>query len=214
MTYTEWNIEITGKFFSPDCEGRRVFLSVTKDLIEELGGPNGVRDFIDAVKQGPGEGSKTNLGLCARILEATKRWREQGAPEVPPYVATLALFVLAASFDSDEESESHGYHKRLRQLLGEPESYQPISKFYDCVSIWDDLETWANDDTAGKLGVFQVEFSGKWMYVGIPISQTLLTEKEQSSLPEVFSRLASIRQFGTPTRTLRRQLSRMAVGFC
>lgn len=187
MNYAEWNIEIAKKFFSPDCEGRRVFLSVTRDLIEELGGPNGIPDFINAVKQGPADVSGGGLGLCARILKATKRWRQQGAPEIPPYIATLALFVLAASYDKEEESENHGYHKRLRELLGEPEDYQPISKFYDCISIWDDLETWANEDKAGTLGIFRVEFSGKWMYVGIPISQTLLTEKERSSLPDVFS---------------------------
>lgn len=187
MNYAEWNIEITKKFFSPDCEGRRVFLSVTKDLIEDLGGANGIPDFIAAVQQGPAEVSGASHGLCARILEATRRWRQSGASDAPPYIATLALFVLAASYDGDEESESHSYHKRLRELLGEPESYQPIHKFYDCISVWDDLETWANHDKAGALGVFRVEFSGPWMYVGIPISQTLLTEKERTSLPEVFS---------------------------
>ena len=187
MNYAQWNIEIAKKFFSPDCEGRRVFLSVTKDLIEETGGVDGIRDFIDAVQQGPAEVSGTSPGLCARILEATRRWRQNGAPNVPPYIATLALFILAASYDGDEESESHSYHKRLREFLGEPESYQPISKFYDCISVWDDLETWANHDKAGALGIFRVEFSGPWMFVGIPISQTLLTEKERSSLPEIFS---------------------------
>lgn len=187
MNYAQWNIEIAKKFFSPDSEGKRVFLSATKDLIEEAGGANGIRDFIDAVKQGPAEVPGTAHGLCARILDATKRWRQIGAPDFPPYIATLALFVLAASYDGDEESESHSYHKRLRELLGEPESYQPISKFYDCISVWDDLETWTSHDKAGALGVFRVEFSGPWMFVGIPISQTLLTEKERSSLPEVFS---------------------------
>ena len=187
MNYAEWNTEITKKFFSPDWEGRRVFLSVTKDLIEELGGANGIPDFIAAVKQGPADVSASGLSLCARILKATKRWRQQGASDIPPYIATLALFVLAASYDKEEESENHGYHKRLRELLGEPEDYQPISKFYDCISIWDDLERWANEDKVGTLGVFRVEFSGKWMYVGIPISQTLLTEKEQTSMPDIFS---------------------------
>jgi hypothetical protein len=187
MDYAEWNIKIAKQFFSTDCEGRRVFLSVTKDLIEELGGPSAIQDFIDAVKHGPADSPKAGLGVCARILGSTERWRHQGAQDVPPYIATLALFVLAASYDGDEESESHSYHKRIRSFLGEPESYQPIHKFYDCVSVWDDLEAWANHDKGGALGIFRVEFSGKWMYVGIPISQTLLTEKERFSLPDIFS---------------------------
>ena len=108
MNYAEWNTEITKKFFSPDWEGRRVFLSVTKDLIEELGGANGIPDFIAAVKQGPADVSASGLSLCARILKATKRWRQQGASDIPPYIATLALFVLAASYDKEEESENHG----------------------------------------------------------------------------------------------------------
>src|SRR5581483_10865373 len=139
MTYAEWNTEIAKRFFSPDREGRRVFLSVTKDLIEELGGPNGIRDFIDAVKQGPADLSRIGLGLCARILEATARWREHGAPDIPPYIATLALFVLAAGNDDEDESGTQSYHKRLRILLGEPVSYNHIHRFADCVSVWDDL---------------------------------------------------------------------------
>ena len=187
MNYFEWNNEIARRFFSPDGEGRRVFLSVTKDLIEEIGGENGVQDFIAAVKQGPGEVVRANSGLCSRLLQATKKWRQNGAPDIPPYLATLALFVLAASYDCDEETESHGYHKRLRELLGEPVNYNPIYKFYDCISVWDDLETWSGHDRAGAMGVFHVDFSGPWMFVGIPNSQTLLTEKERASLGEVFS---------------------------
>lgn len=186
MNYAEWNAKITKRFFSQDCEGRRVFLAVTKDFIEELGGTTGVQDFIAAVKQGP-DGCAIKSSLCARILDATERWRQQGAPDCPPYIATLGLFVLAASYDAEEESESRSYHKRLRALLGEPENYQPIHKFYDCVSIWDDLETWSNHDKKGDLGGFRVEFYGNWMYVGIPIAQTLLTETERSALPRVFS---------------------------
>ena len=186
MNYLEWNDEIAKRFFSLDCEGRRVYLSVTKDFIEELGGENGVQDFIAAVKAGPGEAMRANSALCSRLLETTKKWRQQGAPGFPPYIATLALFVLAASYDCDEETETHGYHKRLRELLGEPVNYNPIYKFYDCISIWDDMETWSSHDRFGALGVFRVDFTGSWMYVGIPNSQTLLTEKERASLGEVF----------------------------
>ena len=186
MNYFDWNTKLIERFFSPDCEGRRVFLSVTKDLIVELGGENGVQDFIAAVKAGTGEAMRSNSALCSRLLENTKRWRQQGAPGFPPYIATLALFVLAASYDCDEEAESHGYHKRLRELLGEPVNYNPIFNFYDCISVWDDLETWSSHDRSGTLGVFHVDFSGSWMHVGIPNSQTLLTEKERMSLGEVF----------------------------
>src|ERR1043166_6952006 len=186
MNYAEWNIEIAKRFFSPECEGRRVFLSVTKDLIEELGGENGTRDFIDAVKQGPADASRAGLGLCARILEATMRWRRLGAPDIPPYIATLALFVLAAGNDDEDESGTQSYHKRLRTLLGEVVSYNHIHRFSECVSVWDDLEVWANHDKGGELGMFRVEFSGEMMHVGIPVSQTMLTEKERSLLPDVF----------------------------
>src|ERR1043166_4490492 len=34
--------------------------------------------------------------------------------------------------------------------------------------------------------MFRVEFSGEMMHVGIPVSQTMLTEKERSLLPDVF----------------------------
>lgn len=183
MNYSDWNKLIADRFFSPDVEGSRVFLSVTKDLIEELGGEFGLQDFLAAVKEGPPGPSDNRLGVCGRVLRATEEWRHAGGHGVPPYIATLALFVLAASYDRED---GYGYHKRLRELLGEQESNQPIARFYECVSIWDDLEKWTNTDKAGALGLFNVEFSGQWMHVGLPISQTLLTEKERASLADVF----------------------------
>jgi len=187
MNYEEWNEKLASRFFSPDSEGGRVFLAVSGDLLEELGGPGSVDDFLQAVRTGPVCATREGLGVCARTLATTKQWRNNGASGVPPYVATLAAFVLAASYDVDEASQNHGYHWRLRRLLGQTEGNQPISKFYDCIAIWDDLECWANVDKASDLGTFRVEFSGKWMHVGIPISQTLLTEKEKALLPEVFA---------------------------
>jgi len=212
MNYTDWNHKILNRFFTPDNEGKRVFLAVTKELIEEIGGPGGIQDFIVAVKTGPSAGSTSRLGLCARILKATEEWRQQGSLEVPPYIATLGLFVLAASFDKEEEFKSYGYHKRLRELLGEPEDNQPISKFYDCIEIWDDLEKWANVDRSGELGTFRVEFSGKWMYVGVPISQTLLTEKEKALLPDVFAAAGLDPGIQYSDEHLAREVSRFGIG--
>jgi hypothetical protein len=100
MDYLEWNTRIARHFFCPENAGRKIYLFVTKELIEELGQPAdaGFSDFVVSLKIGPPWGRPA--GLCQHALQAKHEWRQCSLqPDYPPYVAYLALFVIAAGLE-------------------------------------------------------------------------------------------------------------------
>jgi len=187
MDFLRWNDLIAAHFFRPEMAGRRVFVFLTEDVLHEVsGGMLGVDDFVEAIKIGPP--NVTRSGLCQRALQLMQGWRQHNFT-YPPYIAYLALFVLAAG--KEGEFAAHAYYPRLRSLLGEEPTPGQYPSFDKMVSIWDDLDSWSNKDRAGELGVFYNNLiAGNWFHVGIPLAQTLLTEHERAVLPRVFARTA------------------------
>jgi len=160
-----------------------MFLYVTPDVLREIGGSEAaVDDFVTAVKSGPP--GTTRQGLCQRALQTFEQWRNRGGL-FPPYVGYLAVFVLAAGIEGD--FAPHAYYPRLRQLLGEQPAIGQYPSFQRMLTLWDDLERWANEDQKGKLGTFRADIAGNWMYVGLPIAQTILTQHEREGLHCIFA---------------------------
>ena len=93
MDFLEWNDAIASHFFRPDASGRTVYLYVTQDVIEKIGGTDSLAGFVDVMKGGPSWA--TRQGLCQRALQCLDGWRDRSL-QYPPYVGYLALFVLAA----------------------------------------------------------------------------------------------------------------------
>ncbi|AUT04712.1 hypothetical protein CLI64_30030 (plasmid) [Nostoc sp. CENA543] len=181
--YSEWNDKIAQYFFKPEKAGRTVYLYVTEELINSLGADNGVgcQEFIQTVK------NATSInGICKKALGSMQnpKWRYQ-RQGYPPYIGYLALFVLAAGTEGD--FSPNAYYPRLRELLGEKPTSGQYPDFDKMQTLWKDLEKWANVDKSGELGIFKVNITGKWVHVGIPIAQTLLTEKELKVLPIIFA---------------------------
>ncbi len=185
MDYLRWNGLVAEHFFWPDMAGRRVHLYVTEELITELGSPYGAdtADFVAAVKAGPPWA--TARGLCDKALESFEGWRKRELAK-PPYLNYLALFVLAAGIEGN--FASHAYYPRLRYLLGEEPVPGQIRRFDRMSDLWEDLERWSSEDTAGEQGIFKYSFAGEWINVGLPKAQTLLTTDERHRLPAVFAK--------------------------
>jgi hypothetical protein len=57
------------------------------------------------------------------------------------------------------------------------------------LELWDDLEHWSTHDQQGELGLFKSTSNliGKWIHVGLPVSQAVLTEQERKALCVVFA---------------------------
>jgi hypothetical protein len=188
VKYSDWNKLIASYFFRPEMMGRRVYLYVTEELIEELGQASGagLQDFINAVKTGLDRGGIK--GICQKALHCLKYWRHNrkySHNPYPLYIGYLALFVLAAGIDGDFSLNE--YYRRLRTLLGEESKSGTYYKFDEMQVLWDDLEHWANEDKSGELGFFNANIVGKRIHVGLPIAQTLLTQEELKALPIIFA---------------------------
>lgn len=189
MDYLRWNDEIVSKLFNPEAAGRRVYLQVTKELIAEIGRDEGIAvpDFVRSVKAGPSWCS--DVPLCLRAKEAFVGWRNRKTPSkllFPPYVGFLSLFVLAAGLGEDGEFSTQAYYPRLIKLLGEEQSGRPYPHFEYMRELWADLETWSQRDKRGELGIFEYPTTGRFVNVGVPISQIILTEQERRDLPLIF----------------------------
>jgi hypothetical protein len=184
MEYSRWNTLIASKFFNPEMANRRVYLSVSRELINELGKADsvGYADFVAAVKRDPEDGYVN--GLCQRADELFRSWRRKRTT-LPPYVGYLAFFVLAAELKGN--FAAHAYYPRLRKLLGE----EPLAKTYPYFShmraLWEDLEKWSQVDLKGELGVFELGVTSGFRHVGVPISQVILSDRERSMLPSIFA---------------------------
>ena len=193
MNYLDWNTAIATHFFNSEGAHRPVYVYVTPGLINQLGESrgSGVSDFVSSVVQGPPWITDKRLSLCGRAHRAFRDWRTDplaGEREYPPYLAYLALFVLAAGSEGD--FAAHAYYPRLGDLLGEAGTSGMPAGFNNMWELWLDLEEWSKSDRNGELGEFDYRVSGEWQHVGLPVAQTLLSESDRRSLPQLFSHCA------------------------
>lgn len=193
--YLRWNDAITAHFFNTESAGQRVHLEVDEDLVGEIGASlgGGLADLVAAVLTGP-PWVPPWADLCQRALAACDGWRDRRR-EYPPYVAYLAVFVLAAGVEG--EFAAQAYYPRLRALLGmEPGGTLP--HFDRMFELWDDLEIWSVRDCQGRFGVFEAVVSGGWFHVGLPLAQATLTTGERRGLPRLFA-AADLDPIAVPT---------------
>ena len=185
MQYLEWNDAVGRRFFNPDRSGTRVFLFVTTEVLSDIGASQGmgVDDFTKAVRVGPPWVTRHRQGICQQALQSLDGWRGRGL-EYPPYIAYLALFVAAGTVDVG--FARHSYYPGLRSLLGEVPDTGMYPSFDQMSKLWDDLAVWSNQDRKGELGIFDADIAGGWIHVGVPRSQTLMTDEERRSLPLLF----------------------------
>lgn len=201
--YLTWNDALTARFFHPGVEGVPVYFFVTEDVITEVGRTigQGYEDFLVSVRDGPR--GVTRLGHCQRALQVADGWRDRGF-EYPPYVAYLAVFVLAGGHEGDFAPQA--YYPRLWGLLGEDRT-GTLPSFDRMLELWDDLEQWSVHDQGGELGVFEARIIGGKIHVGLPLAQTILTETERGALPRVFADAELDPGRAASTRELRRALA-------
>lgn len=209
MDYAAWNDLIGRRFFNPDNKDRKVYLHVSEVFLNTLGEPFGV-SFHDFVKAACSTADKTLSGnICERAVSVSYNWRKR-APACPPYIGYLAFFVLAAGIDGD--FAPNAYYPRLRKLLGESVCSGTYSHFERIRDLWWDLQQWSSVERGGELGFFDAYTPGRFIHVGTPIRQVILSESERKSLPKIFGD-AGLRPMSMPSaRYMRQCLSRFGEG--
>lgn len=186
MDYLSWNDGIGARFLTPEAKDRRVYLYVTTAVIREIGKSNGagMPEFLAAIRKGPPWVSHGNV--CERAYQCLSAWRRRNL-KYPPYLAYLGLFALAAGHG---DFAVNAYYPRLRKLLGETPKAGTYRGFSSMRKLWEDLENWTLRDKHGALGIFQARITSRFIHVGIPISQTILSEQERLALPSIFAAAA------------------------
>jgi hypothetical protein len=184
MNYLKWNELIAKYFFNDTKAGREVLIYVNDELIDSLGESNGVGvvDFIESIKLGPNWATRS--GLCQKALQTFEGWRTKKF-EYPPYLGYLAFFVLASGTETD--FAPHSYYPGFWKRLGEPQDNGTPPSFDRMIELWRDLEKWTREEKCEMIGRFIVRLRGGYSHVGLPWSQTLLSEHERKFLPNLFS---------------------------
>lgn len=184
MDYLAWNDLIAKNFFNEENAGREILLYVNEELLETLGSDQsaGKNDFISAIKIGPPWA--TRQGFCQKALQACTDWRAKRL-EYPPYIGYLAFFVLAGGVDAG--FAPHAYYPNLWTLLGESADKGTPPSFDEMIALWEDLEKWSVEDKHETLGRFVARIRGGWWKVGLPLSQTIISEEERKNLPGFFA---------------------------
>src|SRR3990167_5071506 len=184
MSYLEWNNRLAKYFFNEEMAGRKGLLYVDTKLINTIGtGLGDVNDFKQFVIIGPPWSTRDSI--CQKALQAYENWRKRDI-DYPPYIAFLALFVLAE--DTEGEFHSHAYYPRLRMFLGETNGTGAPPSFDKMWELWMDLEKWNREDKNEELGRFTFRIRGGWVHVGLPLSQTILSHKERKTLQIIFNK--------------------------
>ena len=187
MDYLRWNEKIAKHFFNPNNHDKRIWFSVKKELIEQIANDNNTnfQSFMDAIKNGPLNGASKNK-VCSQAYEVFLKWKEERNDEYPPYIAYLALFVLAANHEDDEFS-NEAYYPRLYKILNEEPSRGSYPSFDKMMDLWADLQDWTQDDKKNEWGEFYCDIYGNKVHVGILYYQVVLTKEDQDNLPKIFS---------------------------
>ena len=180
--YQKWNDALAERFFNPDMAGRNVHLYVNQALIDEMERAMPEAGTFRVAVAGPPTDLPYCERVCQRALEAFTDWRHNDSP-YPPYVGYLSLFVLAGDIGGDFAPQA--YYPRLWELMVERRN-GTVPYFDRMHQLWEDLEDWSVHDQQGKLGVFQARSIGGYIYVGYPLSQSLLVEEERRGLPPIF----------------------------
>ena len=102
VDFKAWNSRLFEHYFTKENAGERIYFSVTEDALDELSGGNGLKDLIQAVKDGPDLHRFRPLSLCASARRLKDDWVASGLLSPPPYLPYLALFVIAAGRESPE----------------------------------------------------------------------------------------------------------------
>lgn len=194
---SQWSDALCDWFFRPDLAGQPVYLACdlsTPAAVALAQGwqlPDPLGDLVSAVRGRVGASEP----LDPWVRQAS-RWRSAGSVGNPPWVAALAVTVLAAAGGGRSGDglvlHERGYYRPLRQLLGLPDGAQPRSFDNDVCMLWTFLRQWLEDDLAGSRGRATARAPRHLPHVGWALSQTLLNAGERARLPDFFRAVGAL----------------------
>ncbi|SNS38915.1 hypothetical protein SAMN06893096_103497 [Geodermatophilus pulveris] len=192
----QWSDALCDWFYRPELAGQPAYLFCdpsVPSMIAEANGwalPDPLADLLSAVRSRVA--ASEPLGPW---LRQAHRWRREGRVGNPPWVAVLAVTVLAASGGGRDDGlliHERAYYKPLRRLFGLPQGAQPPDFDNDVRMLWTFLREWLDDDLGGSRGLSTASAPKHLCNVGWALSQTVLTPAERSRLPEFFRLIGAL----------------------
>lgn len=202
--YDEWNDALAEAFFNEDRAGKLVYLDKDDDAFLDACRAVGVRaeeadqSLANAVRgylcwKDSGRACFANFELLTKswVAKRRKALRESAAVPPPPHIALLVLLSSAAermggaSVNSGASESS--YYASLEGFLAVPpqeSSRFRVSFTKSSEAFWESLSLWLEDHD-GQLGLPSA-YALMHRYVGLPISQALVRERERRNLKKMF----------------------------
>ncbi len=201
----DWNRAIGTAFFRSDQAGERVVLAIDEAELFRIAQDSGLAETF-----GLADPHDATEHLCVAVREQIAAHSWQPTPcdkdRLPPFIALLAVFVLAMFRMKEEESRSKdAYWIRVLDLL-EPEDarqardrHRAGERFQDRLprgldhptfrDLWQKVEEWANRIQGCAWGRFELPplRSGPHSSVRIVKSQALLRREDLAHLPRFFA---------------------------
>lgn len=189
ITYEKWNDALCDYFFATATH-EIVYLYTNERTIVDVGqklgltGDECLSSFTHSVSS-----YVSDINQLFRLSHIRgMKWYRQGAVGYPPFLAVLALCVLAATkMESDAEEHIGGgnYYRRLRELLDTTDRQGMPIEFDQCVDLWNLLLKWQKDHNGEYGYTYSFTFSSI-PYTGYPRSQCLIRDTERGLLSEFF----------------------------
>lgn len=194
-TYELWNDAVAEVLF-PELEvPEPVYLDFEEDVVDALSVRTGtppakVVDELAAavaatlVHAGPASVFERHMGRM-------RRWARAGRADVPPFLALLGSFCVAAEqMAAGDGMAANNFFGRLRSVLGWDPADSTLDQGYRRVAerLWGELNRWLVE-LDGRRGL-PTAFALNHRFVGLTVSQALVRSGDRERLKEFF------RQYG------------------
>lgn len=195
--YEGWNRAVVDIFFDGRYAHRPVYLDLEPEILEEAARVAGIKpdEALDSLTTSV---AKTlhlvGFGpIFARHTRRTREWISEGRDGAPPFLALLAfLSSIAEEMRSDASYAANNYYGRLCQRLGlnpEGPDRDRVARWFRAETplFWSELNGWL-DTNDGRLGTpTAYALDPHLKYVGVPISQAIVRERDRRVLQELFA---------------------------
>lgn len=187
ISYKHWNTELISYFTSGIQRGARVYLSIDKETLENIGYrfqaenvfDNWTHNFLQAVRSKVVINEQVNLNSL----------RGRDVNGLPKGIAFLAAMVLAANDMAEEEEISEiNYFKRLREIFNLKGSGRPPGMTVGSNAeepLWKEWNYWLMEN--GFEASAQRGNGGRMTYISYPISQSLLRRTDKNKMLTLFN---------------------------
>lgn len=203
-SYDSWNAALARAFFSRNRAGELVYLDRDDEAFATACAEVGVTaqqadaSLARAVRKElcwkeSGRATFANFDLMTKswIARRRKALRESLEVPAPPHIALLMLFSAAAErvggATSDTGAAESSYYSSLEDLLAVPATESGrfrMSFMRSSETFWESLSLWLEDQD-GVRGMPSA-YALMHRYVGLPISQALVRERERRNLKKMF----------------------------